>query len=348
MITKRRTVLGLSAGSGILPYAFKDQFIFGNIEVRSDYYISSLPLQWDLNFDSITTAHKKGYLAFDRNSVDIILSQPKCGNSSVLAYSRGKQMTSHKNEPSLDLSLNGIRHIRPKVFLIENLPALLNSYSEKDLKQLFPQYYLIFHNNVSMIKFGNSQKTRKRLIIVGVLKALRGSAKIRNYAREIFPVSVPKHTGLLIEGCPENGFFRPDINERIAIYGGRQMTYVEIQKMWGSIPTKKRLATPNERFNSAPGVYRDLADDWPATVRKSNRCFAPYGLPYTPRERARIMGLPDTFLIADPTTHPYISPKTLFNKGCISATQGPAYEIGLWFKNVLIKSGFIIPEMYKI
>lgn len=341
MSSRNRRILGLSAGSGILLYAFKyEGFIVGNIEVRSDYYIKGVPEQYNLNFPgSVMWPDPNGYKSFG-SRIDIVLSQPKCGNSSMLALSRGKKMTSHKGEPSLDLTMRGIRFLEPKVFLLENLPALLNTYDERDLKEFFGTYHLVFHT-ISMSKLGNGQRTRVRLIIVGILKGLRHARKIRDHCREIFPVYKPKTVGELIYTCSENGHFRPDIKEQIAIYGGKQMTYEEIQKMWESIPTKKRIATPKENFNTAPGVYRDLSQDYPATVRKSNRCFAPYGLPYTPRERARIMGLPDTFLICDPLTHPNISPKTLFNKSCVAVTQGPPHEVGLWFRECLSKANFL-------
>lgn len=339
---KKRTILGLSAGSGILMFPFTDLHILGNIETRSDYYISGIPDQWNLNFSgSLMWNDKHGYTAFNKLEVDIVVSQPKCGNSSMLALSRGKKMTSHKGEPSLDLSMAGIKHLSPKVFLLENLPALLDTYSVRDLQEYFSMYHLVFHNNVSMAKFGNSQKTRKRLIIIGVRKNLRKARDIRYHASEITPMNDPIHVEELITNPPENGHFRPPINERIAIYGGKQMTYEQIQKMWQSMPGKKRIATPHENFNTAPGVYRDLSKDFPATVRKSNRCFAPSGLPYTPRERARIMGLPDDFYIADPKTHPHLSPKTLFNKGCTATTQGPPYEVGLWFRDVLLRVNFL-------
>jgi len=341
---KKRTILGLSAGSGILLYPFRDQTILGNIETRSDYYIGGVPVQYGLNFPgSVMWNDKKGYLAVS-NRVEVVLAQPKCGNSSVLAYSRGKRMSSHKGESSLDLVMQGINALGPKVFLIENLPALLNTYSERDLKEWFGQYYLVIHNDVSMFNFGNSQKTRKRLIIVGILKNLKYASKYRRYFQDIYKVATPKHTTELISEVPENGHFRPPLDEQIAIYGGKQMTYAEIQNMWESLPPQtKRLATPKENFNTAPGVYKDLPNDYPATVRKSNRCFNPEGLTYSPRERARIMGLPDSFIIADPLTHPNHSPKTLFNKGCVSTAQGPPYEVGAWFRDVLIKAKFLLP-----
>jgi len=150
-----------------------------------------------------------------------------------------------------------------------------------------------------------------------------------------------RHTGEIIYETTENGHFRPPLDERIALYGGRQQSYREIMELWESLPEKKRIATPDENFNTAPGVYRDLADDYPATVRKSNRCFGPHGLTYTPRERARIQGIPDTFRIVDPLTHPGISTKTLFNKGCTAMANTPPLEIATWFRDTLSKANFL-------
>jgi len=341
MIKKKRNIVGLSCGVGVSLYPFlSDSQVIANVETRADFYLQGSPEQFRLNFPGgVMWSDPQGYKGL-LNRTDIVMSQPKCGNSSVLAYSRGKKMTSHKGDPSLDLAMEGIKYLDPKVFLLENLPALLNTYSEKDLRQFFHHHRLHFHH-VSVSEFGNSQKTRKRLVIVGVHRHLKRSGTIFKELGEVYPVKSLLHTGDLIYGTPENGHFRPSFDERIALYGGRQASYREIMELWEELPGKKRIATPDENFNTAPGVYRDLADDYPATIRKSNRCFGPHGLTYTPRERARIQGIPDTFWIADPITHPKISPKTLFNKGCAAMANTPPLEVAEWFRNALIKTQFL-------
>lgn len=340
-MTKQRTVLGLSAGSGISLFPFKESCsIIGNIELRTDFRIGGKPLQFKLNFPkALAGTSPTGYLELP-DSPDIIMSQPKCGNSSVLALSRGKKKTSHLGDPSLDLVLRGINHLLPKVFLIENLPDLLKTYSKEDLQEHFNLYRLNFIiGSVSL--FGNSQLTRKRLVITGVLKSIKHSKRIHAALQYPTRVREIQNTQSLLENAPTNGAFIPPINEQIAIYGGRQMIYLEIQQYWQDNPFASRWVTPEENFSTAPGVYRDLPNKPPLTIRKSNRCFNPQGYTYSPRERARIQGIPDNFLICDPEMYPNLSPKTLFNKGCAAVTQGPPYEIGLWFFKTLRAVNFI-------
>jgi len=323
-------VLGISAGNGINLFPFKEHVI-GNVEVRSDYTTKGYPSQFYLNFPK---AYFRDYLA-EEPDIDIIIGNPKCGSSSMLALSRGKKFTSHKGEPSLDLFIKGIQKYQPKVFLMENLPKLLETYSVDDFAVLFPQYILNFWQG-PMTYLGNSQVNRKRLIITGVKKTRsRRSKKLDSALLYKYPVNTPGLTGDLLSNIPQNGHFRPPLDETIALYGGTQKTYTEIQQLWRKLKPATRIKTPNETFNTAPGVYKDDANKPPNTIRKSNRCFNPDGLTYTPRERARIQGVPDTFKILSPSANPDLSPKTLFNKGCTTMGSTPSYEVGQWFFEVL-------------
>lgn len=319
-------VLGISAGNGVNLFPFKE-YVIGNVEVRADYTIRGDSSQFHLNFPK--AYFKKALGPYEEP--DIIIGNPKCGSSSVLALSRAKQFKTHKGEPSLDLFIGGIHFYQPKVFLLENLPGLLNTYSQQHLQELFPNYLLNFWVG-SMFTLGNSQFNRKRLIITGVRKtrSLRAS-RLWAALRTPYRVHEPKFTQELLRDLPDNGNFRPDLNTRIAIYGGRQMTYAEIKDMWEALGPVTRIHTPDETFKTAPGVYRDLPTRFPNTIRKSNRCFNPDGLSYTPRERARIQGIPDDFLILSSGKEP----TTLFNKGCITTGSTPSYEVGLWFYNTI-------------
>ncbi len=337
-----KTVLGVSQGAGIALYPFKHTgIILGNIEVRSEFLMGGEPKQYWLNFPG--TFYTKDTAHVNKiNTTDILISSPKCGYSSMLALSRGKVNRSHKGEPSLELSLFAIRELQPEVFLLENLPKLLNSYSLRDFEKEFRYNYRIIIHSSSVKRWGNSQKNRKRLVIVGIRNDI-----LKRFPKLLDELSAPrkvnkiKRVYQLLLSHTLNGHFRPDIDKQIAIYGGKQMTYREIQKMWLSDPKMKRIKTPEENFSTAPGVFRDLVDDYPATIRSSNRCFSPEGLTYTPRQRARIMGIPDRFKILDPNLEPNINPDTLFNKACIAVTHGPVYEIGEWFKQALRDSGYL-------
>ena len=323
-------VLGISAGNGVMLHPFKEHVI-GNIEVRSDYTIGKYPHQFHLNFPDAFYTDK---LYNTQDPVDIVIGHPKCGQSSMLALSRGKTFKSHKDEPSLNIFIEGIQKYRPRLFLLENLPKLLDSYSMNDFAVLFPDYLLDSWIG-SMNALGNSQKNRKRLIITGVRKTRgRFAEKARAALLHKFQMKRPRHTDQLLKDLPFNGYFRPPLDEIIALYGGTSMSYQDIKKLWVSLAPATRIKTPNESFSTAPGVYRDGEDKFPNTIRKSNRCFSPAGLSYTPRQRARIQGVPDEFLILDPFNSEH-NEKTLFNKGCVTMGSTPCYEVAEWFHKVL-------------
>jgi site-specific DNA-cytosine methylase len=317
-------VLGISSGNGVILYPMRDSVI-GNIESRADYYISKKPIQWKLNFPNAFM--ETGPLPEVRPQV--IIGHPKCGISSMLALSRGKSFKSHKGEPSLDLFFQAIDKYNPEVFFLENLSKFLKTYPKEVLKEKFKDYYLVYWDN-SVAHWGNSQLSRVRLVLMGI--------KLHLVPPEHTPFTLPginlKCTKELLKDLPTNGHFREPLGERIAIYGGRKMTISQIQQFWLKNPSKTRFPTDNH-LGSAPGVYRNLSIGQPATVRKGNREFNPQGLPMSPRERARIQGVPDSFLIADPNLFPHISFKTLLNKGRITLGSSPPYEIGLWIKGIL-------------
>jgi len=227
-------ILGVSAGAGIILHPFKDNKkfkILGNYEVRKDF-VTREDMQWKLNFEGIPLW--KSEELNPNLKPDIILSQPSCGNYSVLSHSRtGKKVISN-NEPSLTLFFNSIELYKPKLFLLENLPALIQSINKVKIKRKFPEYKFIYHIG-SVSDWGNSQITRKRLIMIGIRKDTKFSLK------DFPPFKVHdklKNTGELLKGTQDiNGeqpehfcnYNESDFSKSIAIFGGKQMTIGDIR-----------------------------------------------------------------------------------------------------------------------
>ena len=157
-------VLGVCAGQGALLMPFRKQVI-GNIEPRAVFHTKGEE-QWKLNFGD--TPFIKGYELLDCKP-DIIISSPDCGASSVMRLSKKKSLGKPQENKSINLVIKSIQHLKPKFFLIENLPRLLSFISIENLEDLFNDYKLIIHQ-VSVSEFGNSQVSRNRLVIVGVNK----------------------------------------------------------------------------------------------------------------------------------------------------------------------------------
>ena len=322
--------LGVCGGNGVILHKFKDNLI-GNIEPRSVFHSKNLE-QWESNFNGIKFYRKLPERDF--KDVDIIIGAPDCGHSSILALSRAKKLGNPKENKSLDLYLKSVLKYNPKLFMMENLPKLLEQYTKEDLKAVLPDYRLIFHT-LSVSEFGNSQENRVRLVLIGINRNWPESKQRLRYIRDhfsyIYGVNSIKTSGELLAGLEqesiENGNIREDINDKITLYAGFKCYLYEVRDHWLSEPNKKRYSVVGRNFTTAPGVYRNLSSEPPATARKANRQFNHNGLQLTPRELARIQGVPDDFNIyIDPK-----NPKYWINKGRATVTKCPPYEIGQWF-----------------
>lgn len=326
-------VLAVTGGMGVFAYALK-KYLIGNVEPRSLFYSKGNP-QWKANF-------KKAFLCrtleeipreFEGIELDAIIGAPDCGHSSILALSRQKKMGEPKNNKSLSLFIESVNLFQPKLFFMENLPALLDTYGKQNLKEAFPRYDLKFIQGPVSI-FGNSQRTRKRLLVVGCNRKYDMLPVIKKPKENLSKLSNCKNLlkGLEIEKI-STGHIREPLSTNLTLYAGYKETAKEIQRIWNMRPGQKRWKVEGRNFTTAPGVYRNLDNDYPVTARKANRQYNSQGLMMSPRELARIQGLPDNFKIHIDSQNQ----KYWINKGRTAVTKCPPYEMGLWVKKKLLK-----------
>jgi site-specific DNA-cytosine methylase len=323
-------VLGICGGNGVILHPFKNHLI-ANIEPRTVFHTTNQE-QWNLNFSS--PFDETSNVKYRRDSVEVIIGAPDCGHSSILSYSRSKKLHDPTLNDSLRIYIEGIEYYQPKIFMMENLPNLLDTYP--DLLGQFPNYrFKIFKESVSA--WGNSQITRIRLIIIGIRKDLPGRVD-DNFK---LPAKVElKTSGQLIKGLEELNpaicHVRESDDKMICLYykDQRRISVKEARRIWlTDFKTEKRWAVNQGALTTQPGVYRNFADDYPLTVRKQNRQFNHWGFMLSPREMARIQGVPDSFkLWYNEDRHEYA-----INKARTTVTKTPPYEIGVWFKNILLK-----------
>lgn len=325
-------ILGVNAGNGVLLFPFKKDVI-GNIEIRSVFHTPG-DYQWKLNFGNIPLYRKIGkeLKLPEIKGVDVIISHPDCGHSSILAYSRAKKFSNPKDNESLTLFFKSVNYYKPKVFLMENLTALIENYGIEDLKSGLPHYYLVFHN-LSVSKFGNSQINRKRLVLIGIRKDL--PKFIRGVFRNVFKINPLKTSEELMDlAYITNGNIREDLKDVITLYAGYKDVIDNIRIEWITKRVhENRWKVTDRKFTTAPGVYKNRSFDYPATVRPTNRQFDHNGLMMTPRQLAMIQGIPNDFYLYHDTN----KLKYCINKGRVTVTKTPPYEIGLWFKKQLNK-----------
>jgi site-specific DNA-cytosine methylase len=328
-------VLGISAGQGGLLFPFR-KHLLGNIEPRGVFHTPGEE-QWKANFKDVP--FYKGYCLqeFDEK-VDIIISSPDCGASSIMRLSKVKELGKPKDNRSLNLVIEGINYYKPKIFLIENLPRLLSLLPNKYLQEAFKDYKLIFHER-SVSDYGNSQVSRKRLIVIGVHK--KTGKKYLNAFDEVFQVKTPKLTRDLLFVSPYGSNYNIPIEKTLAMYDYRKLpekknlTVEKIQVLWNSaFKQEKKWPIKTAKMSTLPGVYRLELDKPPLTLRPADRQFRPDGYPLGINDFKAIMGFPKKFKI-------YIDQENYLywlNKARYTIAKGAVGEIGYWFKECLKKA----------
>ena len=303
------------------------KYLIGNIEPRAIFH-SEGEKQWGSNFDC--PIHRE---SVEYNKVDVIIGHPDCGHSSVLSYSRAKKFKDPKENSSLILYISSVLSQQPTIFVMENLEALLKQWPLEEFKAIFDDYDLITHIG-SVSNFGNSQISRHRLILVGIKKT---HASNKNKAfKKVHKLRSLKKTRELLGSLNypniELAHIREEDNTIVCMeYQGKKLNLEEVRQRWKALGNQKKWPVNKGNLKNLPGVYKNLADEYPLTARKANRQFNPEGFQMTPRELARIQGLPDRFHIY----HDDLKRGYWINKGRATVTKTPPYEIGLWIKTQL-------------
>lgn len=329
-------ILGVSAAQGALLFPFlhsKKYKILANIEPRGVFH-TSCESQWKLNFGDIPFYRGFCLQEFDEK-VDIVVASPDCGIASIMRLSKVKELGKPKDNRSLNLVIEGINYYKPKIFLIENLPRLLSLLPNEYLQEALKDYKLIFHER-SVSDYGNSQVSRKRLVIIGVHK--KAGKKYLNAFNEVFQVKTPKLTRDLLFVSPYGSNYNIPIEKTLAMYDYRKLpekknlTVEKIQVLWNSaFKNEKKWPIKTAKMSTLPGVYRLELDKPPLTLRPADRQFRPDGYPLGINDFKVIMGFPKKFKI-------YIDQENYLywlNKARYTIAKGSVYEISIWFKRCL-------------
>lgn len=331
-------LLGVSAGQGALLFPFiksKKYKLLGNIEPRGVFH-TNCESQWKLNFGDIP--FYKGFCLREFNEkVDIIISSPDCGASSVMRLSKVKELGNPQDNRSLNLVIAAILEYKPKIFLIENLPRLLSLLPRDFFEETFKDYKLIFHER-SVSDYGNSQVSRKRLLIIGVHK--KTGKKYLNAFDEVFRVKEVKITRELLFVSPYGSNWNIPIEKTLAMYDYRKLpekknlTVKKIHELWtGDFKSEKKWPIKTAKMSTLPGVYRLEDDKPPLTLRPADRQFRPDGYPLGILDFKAIMGFPKNFRI-------YMNQDNYLyclNKARYTIAKGAVWEIAIWFKRCLKK-----------
>lgn len=326
-------VLGICGAQGALLYPLK-RYLIGNVEPRAVFHTKNEE-QWKLNFGEIPFV--KTVEPFINSKPDIILGSPSCGHSSVFSYSRKKTLGKPKEDPCLNLFVQSVKSLKPKIFLLENLPKLMDLIPLEEWINTFPEYELIVHTH-SVSVLGNSQISRKRLILIGIHKDC--SKLFRAHFKELFPVNTLFKVKDIPSRIRKELNYREKGDKKLAMYkywdeSKTTLTVDQVHELWnGKFKDEFKWPMKTQKMKTLPGVYRNRNKAYPLTLRPSNRQFNPEGYPMGLEEYRVIMGFPKRFKVYYDDSNPTY----WLNKARNALSKGAVYEVGKWFKICLFQA----------
>lgn len=232
---------------------------------------------------------------------DLAIGHPECGNFSVLSGSRKNRLEMLNDPCDIPLFVDLIAQLQPRFFVMDDLPKSFGPFPIEKYWEKLPGYDL-FPEWVSNWGYGNVQKFRNRMFMVGARKEEKwaftpGETKqcltVRQAIRDLGEPGdgTPNHDSHENNSCPGRFANMPQF--------GDKLTWKQFAEYIRDLPEGKDF-----RYQRADGVVKvrigscKVRWDGPSPVLSGGnphfhplRCY-----PLTVRERARIQGFPDDFI----------------------------------------------------
>lgn len=304
--------LGMICGVGSMLIGAKRQGydIVGNIEWRQYYHTGTFEYNFPGSFmiDRLEDLDREKLQ--ECQDLDLIIGHTECGNFSNLRADKNTAID-RGDKGDIPQFVEAVQKLRPKFFVMDNLPKSLIVADWAWYMENLPDYDIHFEwiNNYG---YGNVQKNRKRLFVIGSL-------------RELGFYFIPgefEHDTTVLERVSE---ISPDAenNDKLdldAIYGGwtryqfdpsyigksvdeNRMTLREFQSRIKDYPNNINFPYFNKKGEQKFKIgFSKINVDGPAMVLSGGgACYDNHFrsdtlYPFTIRERAKIQGCPDDFV----------------------------------------------------
>jgi site-specific DNA-cytosine methylase len=296
-------VIGITSGVGSLQYGFlRAGFEIEHQHEWRKYYNSGT---FEKNYGKEYTESYEVDSRF--KGVDVVVSHPECGNYSNLYC--GKNKDSRQKDPGdIFKFMDLCKQYKPKFFLADNLPKSLLAVSPEEWVDFFPEYDIHFEM-VSNWGYGNVQKFRNRLFVIGSLKELEFKFVPGEYKHDLvladviwdIPADAPNHNKMQLTDLTQWSSYQIGGDK-----GSEKLTLAEMQDWFANHNTLRRnmaYYNKNGELKHKPG-YSIVDPDHNAPVLSggggffdNHWIFDGYYRPLTMRERLRIQGFGDDFVL---------------------------------------------------
>lgn len=263
MQNEERSAIGLTSGIGSMLIGAKDAgfAVLGNIEWRDYYRLVDQTGKntFTQNFPGAFLARGFNDLdpieAFDLRwrGIDLAMGHPECGkHSSLNRYSKAQKEDLDPGD--IPLFVQYVKDIRPTFFVMDNLPQSFTAYPMREYHRALPDYDL-FPEWVSNYHYGNPQKSRNRMFIVGSLKKQAYTfvpgeqTKFPNWTVQTRIGGIegkygtlPNHEPHVLTGKSPCWFTGLD-------YPGHRPDWKEVQKYFKAYPPAPQLPVPREGWH---------------------------------------------------------------------------------------------------
>ncbi len=315
------TVVGVTCGIGsMLVGARQAGFdVVGNIEWRK-YYHKKDPdgmSTFLANFPGAFMVEKVEDLPTDdlarATGCDLAIGHPECGLYSKMQgcnnFRKGRNqdakdaLEKQKDPGDIPLFLDLIRQLRPRFFVMDDLPKSFLACPMEEYHRRLPDYDL-FPEWISNYHYGNIQKSRVRMFMIGALKSEAFTFRPGevDHDRTISDVIGDLPT------WPESGDFPnhdPHTEKEAAgralhmDYPWHRPTYGDLKKWFEGVREGVGFSyhSPHGGVKKKPGWYKQRwASHCHVLDGGSGHIHPLRNLPFSVRERARIQGFPDDFI----------------------------------------------------
>lgn len=278
--------------------------VVGNVEWRKYYHEGGT---FEANFPRASFPHSLEQMTEEEfqkfSNPDIALGHPECGNFSQLSGANKNRLKKQLDPADIPLFVDIVAKLKPRFFVMDDLPKSFMAFPMEKYHEKLPEYDL-FPEWVSNYHYGNVQRGRKRMFMLGSLKReawafVPGEFEHeRTVADEIGDLGPPRRGS----NVPNHDPYDHELDcFRALNLGGyrKKATWGQVREYFRDKPAGFTLEYVREdgsvvkRIGFLKGHW-----DGPSHVLTGGNAILHYKRcePYTIRERARIQGFPDDFV----------------------------------------------------